>query len=48
MRAERFIREGMEFKMDVVKAAADVVPAFEYRMANSHQKVPLELLREVI
>jgi uncharacterized protein (TIGR00730 family) len=48
MRAERFIREGMEFKMDVVKTAADVVPAFEYRLANSHQKVPLELLREVI
>lgn len=48
MRAEKFIREGMEFKMDVVKSAADVVPAFEYRLANSHQKVPLELLREVL
>jgi hypothetical protein len=48
MRAERFIREGMEFKMDVVKTAADVVPAFEYRLANSHQKVPLELMREVL
>jgi uncharacterized protein (TIGR00730 family) len=48
MRMERFIREGMEFKMDVVKTAADVVPAFEYRLANSHQKVPLELLREVL
>ena len=48
MRAEKFIREGMEFKMDVVKSAADVVPAFEYRLSNSHQKVPLELLREVI
>jgi len=48
MRTERFIREGMEFKMDVVKTAADVVPAFEYRLANSHQKVPLELLREVL
>ena len=48
MRAERFIREGMEFKMDVVKTAADVVPAFEYRLANSHEKVPLELMREVL
>ena len=48
MRTERFIREGMEFKMDVVKTADDVVPAFEYRLANSHQKVPMELLREVI
>lgn len=48
MRAERFIREGMEFKMDVVKTAADVVPAFEYRLVNSHPKVPLELMREVL
>ena len=48
MRAERFIREGMEFKMDVVKTADDVVPAFEYRLANSHQKVPLEPIRKVL
>lgn len=48
MRAERFIREGMEFKMDVVKTAADVVPAFEYRLANSHPIVPFELMREVL
>jgi hypothetical protein len=38
----------MEFKMDVVKTAADVVPAFEYRLVNSHPKVPLELMREVL
>ena len=48
MRAENFIREGMEFKMDVVKTAADVVPAFEFRLANSHEKVPLERMREVL
>jgi uncharacterized protein (TIGR00730 family) len=48
MRAENFIREGMEFKMDVVKTADDVVPAFEYRLANSHQKVPLEPIRKVL
>ena len=48
MRAERFIREGMEFKMDVVKTAADVVPAFEYRLANSRPIVPFELMREVL
>jgi uncharacterized protein (TIGR00730 family) len=48
MRAENFIRAGMEFKMDVVTAADDVVPAFEYRLANSHPKVPLEPLREIL
>jgi hypothetical protein len=48
MRAEKFIREGMEFKMDVVETAEDVVPAFEYRLANSHQKVPLNPLRDVV
>ena len=48
MRAENFIREGMEFKMDVVKAAQDVVPAFEYRLANSQQKVPLEPIRKIL
>jgi uncharacterized protein (TIGR00730 family) len=35
MRAERFIREGYELKIDVVKAAEDVVPAFDYRMAHA-------------
>ncbi len=34
--------------MDVVKTADDVVPAFEYRLANSHQKVPLEPIRKVL
>ncbi|MDP1701118.1 MAG: TIGR00730 family Rossman fold protein [Aestuariivirga sp.] len=48
MRAENFIREGMEFKMDVVKTADDVVPAYEYRLANSPQKVPLEPLRKIL
>jgi uncharacterized protein (TIGR00730 family) len=48
MREESFIREGMEFRMDVVKTAAEVVPAFEYRLANSHQKVPLVPIRKVL
>ncbi len=48
MRAEKFIRQGMEFKMDVVKSADDVVPAFEYRLANSHPKVPLDALRDIL
>ena len=48
MRTENFIREGMEFKMDVVKSAHEVVPAFEYRLANSQQKVPLEPIRKIL
>jgi uncharacterized protein (TIGR00730 family) len=48
MREERFIREGMEFKMDVVSEAADVIPAYEFRLANTPQKVPLEPIREVL
>ncbi len=48
MRDEKFIREGMEFKMDVVNAAEDVVPAFEYRLAHSHQKVPLNPIRDIL
>ncbi len=48
MREEKFIREGMEFKMDVVASATEVVPAYEYRLAHSHQKVPLDPLREIL
>ena len=40
MRAEKFIREGLEFGMDVVKTAADVVPAFEYRLKTTPDRVP--------
>ncbi|MFT3986060.1 TIGR00730 family Rossman fold protein [Aestuariivirga sp.] len=44
MRAEKFIREGMDFTMDVVKEAKDVVPAFERRLKLSPEKVPQEIL----
>ena len=40
MRAERFIREGLEFGMDVVTRAEDVVPAFEYRAKVTPELVP--------
>ena len=40
MRAETFIREGLEFKMDVVKTAEDVIPAFDYRLKVTPQKAP--------
>jgi uncharacterized protein (TIGR00730 family) len=40
MRHEKFIREGLEFGMDVVTAAEDVVPAFEYRLKTTPDRVP--------
>jgi uncharacterized protein (TIGR00730 family) len=48
MRAEKFIREGMEFKLDVVKSATEVVPAFEHRIAHARPKVPLDPIRDVL
>lgn len=44
MRAEKFIREGLEFKMDVVAKAEDVIPAFEYRLHTTHGKMPADAL----
>ena len=44
MRAETFIRAGLEFKMDVVKCAEDAVPAFEYRLKTSREKITGEPL----
>ena len=40
MRAEQFIRAELEFKLDVVSKAEDVVPAFEYRMKVTPDRVP--------
>ncbi len=40
MRAERFIREGLEFNMDVVKSAEEVIPAFEYRIKATPDRLP--------
>lgn len=40
MRTERFIREGLEFGMDVVTRAEDVVPAFEFRRKATPDVVP--------
>lgn len=39
MRAEKFIREGLEFNMEVVGHAQDVVPAFEYRVKAEPDRV---------
>jgi len=48
MRAEKFIREGLDFKLDVVNDPEDVVPAFDYRRLKSVQKVPLEPVRRTL
>lgn len=40
MRAEKFIREGLEFGLDVVAKAEEVVPAFEYRIKTAPDRVP--------
>jgi uncharacterized protein (TIGR00730 family) len=40
MRAETFIREGLEFVLDVVDGPKDVVPAFERRLKLNPEKVP--------
>ncbi len=39
MRAERFIRPDLEFKMDVVSKADEVVSAFEYRLKTTPDRV---------
>ena len=44
MRQENFIRAGLEFKLDVVARAEDVIPSFEYRLRASHSKMPAEHL----
>lgn len=48
MRDENFIRPELEFKMDVVRAAKDVVPAFRHRHSTSRGKVPLEPVRKTL
>ncbi|MBL8905222.1 MAG: TIGR00730 family Rossman fold protein [Rhizobiales bacterium] len=48
MRDEKFIRPELEFKMDVVKSAADIIPAFRHRQSTSRGKVPLEPVRKTL
>lgn len=45
MRAEKFIREGIDFALDVVNAAGEVIPAFEFRLTQTHGKIATEALR---
>jgi uncharacterized protein (TIGR00730 family) len=48
MREEKFIREGLEFKLDVVKSAAEVIPAFEFRLRKTRDRLaPEPLIRKL-
>ncbi len=48
MREENFIREGLEFKLDVVKSADEVVPAFDFRLQKSRDHLaPEPLIRKL-
>ena len=46
MRAESFIRAGMEVLIDVAKTAADVVPIYQHRRSVTVDKVPLKIIRD--
>jgi uncharacterized protein (TIGR00730 family) len=48
MRQEKFIREGLEFKLEVVKSAEEVVSVFEDRLRKSTAKVPQETIRKTL
>jgi uncharacterized protein (TIGR00730 family) len=48
MRQEKFIREGLELKLDVVKTAPEVVSVFEERLRQSTSKVPQEPIRKTL
>jgi uncharacterized protein (TIGR00730 family) len=48
MRDEQFIRPGLDFKFDVVKDAAQAVPAFLDRIANVRQTVPVKPVRQTM
>ncbi|WP_119388961.1 TIGR00730 family Rossman fold protein [Taklimakanibacter lacteus] len=48
MRQEKFIREGLELKFDVVKSAEQVVSVFDDRIRQSTSKVPQEPIRKTL
>ena len=48
MRQEKFIREGLEFKLDVVKSAEEVISVFEERLRKSTANVPQETIRKTL
>ncbi len=46
MRAETFIREGMEVLLDVANNVSDIVPLYKYRLANVHTLVPVHMIKD--
>jgi uncharacterized protein (TIGR00730 family) len=48
MRQENFIREGLDVRLDIVKSAEEVIPAFEYRLSQTKQVVPPEPIRRAL
>lgn len=48
MRMEHFIREGLEFRMDVVNRADEILSAFDYRLANPYRTIIAEPIRKVL
>jgi uncharacterized protein (TIGR00730 family) len=46
MRAESFIRVGMEVLVDVAKTAADVVPIYQHRRSVTVDIVPLKIIQD--
>lgn len=48
MRAEKFIREGLDLKLDIVKSAPEVLSVFEERLRQSTAKIPQEPIRKTL
>ena len=48
MRQEKFIREGLELKLDVVKTPREAVSVFEERLKQSTAKVPQDPIRKTL
>ncbi|QIG50162.1 TIGR00730 family Rossman fold protein [Nordella sp. HKS 07] len=48
MRQEKFIREGIDLRLEVVKKPADVVSVFEDRLQHSTANVPADPIRKTL
>jgi uncharacterized protein (TIGR00730 family) len=48
MRQERFIREGLELRFDVVKSTEEVISVFADRLQKSTAKIPQEPIRKTL
>ena len=48
MRQEKFIREGLELKLDMVKTPREALSVFEERLKQSTAKVPQDPIRKTL